>query len=174
MFDATFANAFLGMLQLLITGAMLGVILGYIAYSFEDPMARKFRLGLITKDGYDLYLQACKREHLAEKARKRQSRWEKFFRLTYRLVSSKTSVTDMKVGEMGYTVPWSVSPSPDGDATLIRGSFDVVPQPFGTSNMLVRRSRRGFHVVYRDAADRSAQAWAHYAVREFDLLPVLA
>ena len=58
----------------------------------------------------------------------------------------QVTIKDMIVGEEAFAVSWAMQVDQDGQC-WIRGDYDFTSQPFGTSEMRIKKTRDGFEVT---------------------------
>ena len=76
---------------------------------------------------------------------------------------SKTdhSISTMRVGESGYTVPWAMYHKKDRSLWL-NGNYTISPRPGGTVTMFVSRGENGWDVVANKVPKDSTWEEAEY------------
>lgn len=92
-----------------------------------------------------------------------------------RFVSEETTIMSMKVGEAGYTVPWSLTIDENGKPWLDK--YVVVCRQFGgTAAVLVTRTKDGFEVDVSRSKYAHNWHWMKEEINNFEkteLIPVI-
>lgn len=79
------------------------------------------------------------------------------------------SIGDMKTGDFGWCLPWSMDVDADGNGWL-RGDYPVHSEPGGTVSMPVERREDGWHVGLSEMTHPEHFAQGHIA--SFCTIPV--
>lgn len=72
-------------------------------------------------------------------------------------IRMEKTVSELKVGEFGYAVPWAVSN--DGKSCEISSDYTIYSKKGGTATMIVKRSEDGYHAYPEEIADIERNHW---------------
>jgi hypothetical protein len=85
---------------------------------------------------------------------------------------ARVTIKDMIVGEEAYTVPWSVQVDQHGRC-WIRGDYTFTYEQFGTSQMPIKRTARGFEIKVSRNEQYDQVFISPEARLQMELLPVV-